>query len=246
MPEEIFYRSFLNRDRLVHICDPDLLTCEQLSLLFRLEGFQTTFSINLAGFLAGLERRRADVVVANFELGVDDGMELLRRVKGLRMGHAGLHARKHPMVDAAVLAMKVGATDVVTKPVDTEYLVRSVRDALRQGYPCRRRAVRRPPGRGPWLRQLHPRASAKCCSSSPMGQSKQGGRPRARHLAAHHRGAPRPRHGKARRPQHRRPDAHRADELTAVAAGCEFIAGSCSPPLAPPGDGEMRRTGISV
>lgn len=132
MSEEIFYRSFLNRDRLVHICDPDLQTCEQLSLLFRLEGFQTVFSIDLAGFLATLERRRPDVVVANFDLGADAGMDLLRRVKALRIGTPVFMLENHPMVEAAVLAMKVGAADVVTKPIDTEYLVRSVRDSLRQ------------------------------------------------------------------------------------------------------------------
>jgi FixJ family two-component response regulator len=38
----------------------------------------------------------------------------------------------HPMVEAAVQAMKLGAADVVTKPLDTERLVGSVRDALRQ------------------------------------------------------------------------------------------------------------------
>ena len=57
LPEEIYYHSFLNRDRVVHVVDPDLTTCEALSVLFRLEGFQTAFSINLPGFLASLERR---------------------------------------------------------------------------------------------------------------------------------------------------------------------------------------------
>ena len=58
MPEEIFYHAFFNRDRIVHIVDPELQTCEALSVLFRLEGFQTAFSVNLPGFLAALERRR--------------------------------------------------------------------------------------------------------------------------------------------------------------------------------------------
>lgn len=132
MPDEIYYHSFLNRDRLVHIVDPDLQTCETLSLLFRLEGFQTMFSINLAGFLAALERRRADVVVANFEIGGDDGLALLRRVKGMRTGTPVFMVENRPMVEAAVQAMKAGASDVVTKPIDTERLVRTVRDALRQ------------------------------------------------------------------------------------------------------------------
>ena len=132
MSEEIFYRSFLNRDRLVHIVDPDLQTCELLSVHFRLEGFQTTFSINLPGFLATLERRRADVVITNFELGADDGLEVLRRVKAMRMGTVVFMMEDRPMVEAAVQAMKIGASDVVTKPIDTEHLVRVVREALRQ------------------------------------------------------------------------------------------------------------------
>jgi two-component system response regulator FixJ len=37
-----------------------------------------------------------------------------------------------PDVEAAVVAMKSGATDVITKPIDNEQLVRLVREALRQ------------------------------------------------------------------------------------------------------------------
>lgn len=133
MPEEIYYHAFLNRDRIVHIVDPDLITCEALSVLFRLEGFQTAFSINLPAFLASLERRRPDVVVANLDLAEDsDGLSLLRRVKTLRMGTPVFMLANRPQVEAAVAAMKAGAADVVTKPIDNENLVRIVRDALRQ------------------------------------------------------------------------------------------------------------------
>jgi two-component system, LuxR family, response regulator FixJ len=133
MTEEFFYHSFLNRDRLVHVVDPDLQICETLSVLFRLEGFQTLFSINLAGFLATLERRIPDVVVANLDLGAeDDGFDLLRRVKGLHRGTPVFMLENRPMVEIAVQAMKAGATDVITKPIDSEHLVRVVRDALRQ------------------------------------------------------------------------------------------------------------------
>lgn len=132
MTDELYYRAFLNRDRLVHIVDSDLQTCETLSVLFRLEGFQTIFSVNVPSFLASLERRRPDVVVANFEIGGDDGLLLLRQVKALRMGTPVFMIENRPMVEAAVTAMKSGATDVVTKPLDTERLVRMVRDTLRQ------------------------------------------------------------------------------------------------------------------
>ena len=143
MSQEIFYQAFLARDRVIHIVDPELQTCEALSFLFRLEGYQTAFSVNLSGFLASLERRRPDAVIANIELGDDDGFTLLRRVKTLRAGIPVFMLENRPMVRPAVAAMKAGATDVVTKPIDNEYLVRVVQEALqpdagRQPLPGRR------------------------------------------------------------------------------------------------------------
>lgn len=132
MTEEIYYRSFLNRDRLVHILDADPGTCEALSVLFRLEGFQTTFSLDIANFLAGLDRRRPDVVIVNRQIGKDDGLSVVTRIKSLRTGIPVFVLSDDPDVYAAVRAMKTGASDVVTKPIDTEYFVRAVNDALRQ------------------------------------------------------------------------------------------------------------------
>jgi len=132
MTDQIFYRSFLNRDRLIQICDPDLNNCEQLSLLFRLEGFQTAFSVTAPEFFAAIERREPDVVIANFDLREDAGLELLRKVKAMRKGWPVFMIENQPSVDIAVLAMKIGATDVITRPIDTEGLVRSVRETLRQ------------------------------------------------------------------------------------------------------------------
>lgn len=132
MTDEIYYRSFLNRDRLVHILDADPGTCEALSVLFRLEGFLTTFSLDLTNFLAGLERRRPDVVIVNRLLGEEDGVGVVTHVKGLHAGIPVFVLSDDPDVYAAVRAMKAGASDVITKPVDTEYFVRAVHDALRQ------------------------------------------------------------------------------------------------------------------
>ena len=87
---------------------------------------------NLPGFLASLERRRPDVVIANFELGPDDGLTLLRRVKALRLGTPVFMLENRPAIEAAVAAMKAGAADVLTTPIDNEHLVGLVRDALRQ------------------------------------------------------------------------------------------------------------------
>lgn len=132
MSNEQYYHSFLNRDRLVHIADPDPGTCEALSVLFRLEGFQTTFSVEAAHFISMLDRRRPDVAVINLGFGENSGIALLRRIKALRSGVPVVMLADHSRLDAAVTAMKLGATDVLSKPIDSEHLLSVVRDALRR------------------------------------------------------------------------------------------------------------------
>ncbi len=163
MSNESYYHSFLNRDRLVHIVDSDPGTCEALSVLFRLEGFQTTFSLGSTQFLTGLERRRPDVAVINLMLGEDSGIALLRRMKALRTGAPVIMLANAPQLDAAVTAMKLGATDVVSKPIDSEHLLTVVRDALRRDVHLGAMHGVAGPSRCA-ASPSSPRASAKCSS----------------------------------------------------------------------------------
>lgn len=131
MSDEIYFHSFVNRDRLIQIVDSDLATCEALSVLFRLEGFQTAFSTDAEQFGIIMDRRRPDAVVINLEVGGVSGLSLLRQVKAMRTGTPVFMLVDHPQVPAAVTAMKLGASDVISKPIDTEYLLTVLRDALR-------------------------------------------------------------------------------------------------------------------
>jgi FixJ family two-component response regulator len=131
MSEEIYYHSFLNRDRMVHIVDGDLPTCEALSVLFRLEGFQTSFSVDIEQFFLNLERRRPDAFVINMLVSGESGLGLLRRIKAMRVGIPVIMLTDAQQISSAVTAMKLGATDVVSKPIDTDYLLSVLRDAVR-------------------------------------------------------------------------------------------------------------------
>lgn len=132
MTEPIYYPQYLLRDRLIHILDADAGTCEGLSVLFRLEGFQTAFSMDTASFMVAIERRRPDVAIINMRVGSDDGLAILKRLKTMRTGTPVFILEDRPEVDSAVQAMKAGASHVFPKPIDSERLVNAVRDALRQ------------------------------------------------------------------------------------------------------------------
>jgi FixJ family two-component response regulator len=132
MTDPIYYPTYLNRDRLVHILDADAATCEALSVLFRLEGFHTAFSVDTASFLAAIERRKPDVAIVNILIGKEDGLAILKRIRSLSKGTPVFVLEDRPEVDSAVLAIKSGATDVMTKPIDADRLVAGVREALRE------------------------------------------------------------------------------------------------------------------
>lgn len=143
MSDGIYYHSFLKRDRLVHIVDSDIATCEALSVLLRLEGFQTLFSTHADQFAINLDRRRPDALIVNLQVGDISGFTLLRQVRATRATTPVLMLIEQPQVPAAVTAMKLGATDVISKPIDTEYLLTVLRDALRLDAPVSASHARR-------------------------------------------------------------------------------------------------------
>jgi len=130
--DSIYYRPYLFRDTLIHILDTDAGSCEALSVLFRLEGFQTAFSTDIPSFLTALERRRPDAAIINMRIGDEDGLGMLRRVRALRPGTPVFMIEDNAAVDSAVLAMKAGASHVFAKPIESERLVRAVQEALHQ------------------------------------------------------------------------------------------------------------------
>ncbi len=132
MTSNIYYHNALNRDLLVKIVDEDNATCEALGVLFRLEGFQTSASTSISEFLASIERKIPDVVIINMQVGGEDSLPTVTRFKNMRTGAPIFMLTESQNISGAVDAMKVGAADVITKPIDTEHLVRSVRQALQR------------------------------------------------------------------------------------------------------------------
>jgi two-component system response regulator FixJ len=122
--------STVKANKLVHICDRDAKCCEDLSVLFRLEGYETSFSMTAAQFEIAIERRPPDVAVINLEMNEASGINLLMHVKALSRGAVVIMLADGATLDGPVQAMKHGATDVLSKPIDHELLLRVASDAL--------------------------------------------------------------------------------------------------------------------
>lgn len=112
------------------IVDDEKHTREGLHEAFR-ETYEVYTAATIDGALAALEADPADVVITDLRLGGEDGMALMEKIVAQPCPPTCIMMTAYGSVDTAVEAMRRGAYDFVTKPVNIERLEMLVRRALR-------------------------------------------------------------------------------------------------------------------
>jgi DNA-binding NtrC family response regulator len=82
--------------------------------------------------LEALADRPYSIVVTDLRMPKVSGMELVAEVQKRRLRVAVIVTTGHGSIDEAVQAMRLGATDFLTKPIDIDYLRRVLQRALRE------------------------------------------------------------------------------------------------------------------
>jgi DNA-binding NtrC family response regulator len=96
------------------------------------ENFEVYTASNIKGALAAMEADPADVVITDLKLAGESGMELLEKLLSRPSPPICVMMTAYGSVDTAVEAMRRGAYDFVTKPVNIERLEMLARRALRE------------------------------------------------------------------------------------------------------------------
>jgi two-component system response regulator AtoC len=94
--------------------------------------YEVYVAANIAGAFAALETEPADVLITDLRLAGEDGMELMEKVHKLSKPPICIMMTAYGSVDTAVEAMKRGAYDFVTKPVNIDRLELLIQRALRE------------------------------------------------------------------------------------------------------------------
>ncbi len=102
----------------VVIVDDEAALREVLLLRLRGWGYDAWAASDVEEAEVRIEERRPDVVVTDVVLPGSSGIELLRRLKAADPTLPVILITAHAGVDAAVEAMKAGAQDFLTKPID--------------------------------------------------------------------------------------------------------------------------------
>ncbi len=95
------------------------------------DDFEVYVAGDVAGALGMLETESVDLLLTDLRLGADDGMTLIDRALKMPSPPVCIMMTAYGSVDTAVEAMKRGAYDFVTKPVNLDKLEILIRRALR-------------------------------------------------------------------------------------------------------------------
>lgn len=127
----------------VHVIDDDEAVRDSLAFLLRANEIEVQTYESGTVFLAGVADLKAGCVVTDVRMPEISGIELLRRLKELKLFLPVIVITGHGDVPLAVEAMKFGAADFLEKPFDDDVLLAAVRAALnRQDSEGKRQAER--------------------------------------------------------------------------------------------------------
>lgn len=116
----------------VHVIDDDEAMRESLAFLLSAVGMEVRTYESALGFLDVAPNAEAGCVITDVRMPGLSGVDLLRRLRELKLGIPVIVITGHGDVPLAVEAMKIGALDFLEKPFDDEVLLASVRSALNQ------------------------------------------------------------------------------------------------------------------
>jgi len=119
-----------NKDLL--IVDDDPLVSESLKEMLTLEGFSADAVLDGQAALAKIRDNRYELILSDIQMPGLNGFELLKELKGRAPDTAVIFITGHGHIAGAVEAIKLGAYDYITKPIDDLRLKLTITHALEQ------------------------------------------------------------------------------------------------------------------
>ncbi|MFZ0774708.1 MAG: sigma-54 dependent transcriptional regulator [Candidatus Sulfotelmatobacter sp.] len=112
------------------IVDDELSVRDSLGKWFREEGYEVATTENASDALTRLAQQRWDAALVDIKMHGTDGIELQRRMHEVDPELIVIMMTGYASVETAVAALKNGAYDYVTKPLDPDEIAHLVKNAL--------------------------------------------------------------------------------------------------------------------
>lgn len=123
----------MNRNEIgILVVDDELIVRESLTKWFREDGYRVDAAESAAAALRKLQGESWNILLVDIKMPGMDGLELLQRVKEIDRNAVVIIITAFASVETAVKALKDGAYDYITKPIDPDELNRLIDRAVKQ------------------------------------------------------------------------------------------------------------------
>ncbi|MFQ6077887.1 MAG: HD domain-containing phosphohydrolase [Thermodesulfobacteriota bacterium] len=119
----------LGRSRIL-VVDDELTIRKSIQKRLEREGYEVTSADNAKDALQLFQENSFDTVISDIRMEEMDGLELLKRLQGQHRDIPVIMVTGAPSLDTAQESIKEGAYDYITKPIEREILINTVRRAL--------------------------------------------------------------------------------------------------------------------
>jgi DNA-binding NtrC family response regulator len=120
-----------NHHPTIMVVDDELVVRDSLSKWFRQDGYRVETAEDAAHALRLMEKGPWDIILLDIKMPGMSGLELQKQLKTIDRNAAIIMITAFASVESAVQALKEGAFDYVTKPVDPDHLSHLVQNALK-------------------------------------------------------------------------------------------------------------------
>lgn len=127
----------------VSVVDDDVLVLRSLGRLFEAHGFSVRMFSSPQDFLEGEARPGPGCIVMDLAMPGLNGLELQQALAAVADSRPVIFISGHGSVPSSVEAMKAGAVDFLTKPLDEQKLLGAVRIALQKDRSAREKDAER-------------------------------------------------------------------------------------------------------
>jgi two-component system, LuxR family, response regulator FixJ len=120
----------MRSDDVIHVIDDDEAMRHSLAFLLRAAKVEVQTYDSASTFLESLPKIKSGCIVTDVRMPGMSGIDLLKRLRDLKVAMPVIVITGHGDVPLAVEAMKGGAADFIEKPFDDDVLLAAIRAAL--------------------------------------------------------------------------------------------------------------------
>ena len=113
------------------IIDDETVILESLGMFLTEKGYEVRCALSMAEGLEKIDGFKPDAVILDIRLPDGDGLDLLKKLKSRNEEAAVIMITAFHDMDTTIRAIKLGATEYITKPIDVDELEKAVLRAMR-------------------------------------------------------------------------------------------------------------------